>query len=104
MPEEPAGDDNVEPDSDEEDISQTNTSFTPTEEQLRDLKIAHDNSGHPLNADFARLLRRGNARPEVAAWVRKHFSCEQCDAHKQPKARRPYADRQRCRRPTDSTM
>ena len=38
--------------------------FTPTEQQLRDLKIAHDNAGHPSNADFARLLRRGNARPD----------------------------------------
>ena len=65
--------------------------FTPTAAQLRDLKIAHANSGHPSNADFARLLRRGNAKPEVAAWVRQNFTCEACQANQLPKARRPTA-------------
>ena len=65
--------------------------FTPSESQLRDLHLAHDNSGHPGNADFARLLRRGNCRPEIPAWVRKNFSCEACEANQLPKARRPSA-------------
>ena len=55
------------------------------------MRIAHDNAGHPTNVDFARLLRRGNARPELANWVRHHFRCEACEAHRPPKARRPAA-------------
>ena len=55
------------------------------------LKITHDNAGHPTSQDFARLLRRGHARPEVANWVRKHFSCADCEANKRPSARRPAA-------------
>ena len=39
--------------------------WDPSDKEKADLKIAHDNSGHPLNRDFARLLRRGNAKPEV---------------------------------------
>ena len=62
MPEERDQDENAEPDSDEEDYPELNNTFTPNGQQLRDLKIAHDNSGHPSNADFARLLRRGNAK------------------------------------------
>ena len=82
LPEERVVDKNADPGSDDEDQEPPATvEFTPTEQQLRDLKIAHDHAGHPSNADFARLLRRGNARPEVAAWVRKHFSCEACQAN-----------------------
>ena len=58
---------------------------------MSDLRIAHDNSGHPTNSDFARLLRRGHARPEVAQWVRHRFKCEGCEANKMPRARRPAA-------------
>ena len=90
LPEEEVDDPNAEPDSDEE-IADPPPNFDPTAQQLTDLKIAHDNSGHPSNADFARLLRRGNARPEVANWVRRNFRCEQCEAHRPPKARRPAA-------------
>ena len=84
-------DDNEEPASDEDDLPPLDQGWKPTTTQVKDLKIAHDNAGHPSNADFGRLLRRGNARPEVAQWVRKHFSCEECTANKQPKARRPAA-------------
>ena len=42
--------------------------WVPNEKQKRDLKMAHDNCGHLSNSDFARLLRRGNCKPEVAAW------------------------------------
>ena len=53
LPEEGEADDpNLEPDSDEEEPPPA--SFEPTSAQLRDLKIAHDNAGHPTNADFAR--------------------------------------------------
>ena len=37
------------------------------------------------------MLRRGNANPDVANWVRKHFRCEECEANQRPKARRPAA-------------
>ena len=90
LPEERVEDDTAEPGSDEE-PEPAAVDFKPTAEQLRDLKIAHDNAGHPSNADFARVLRRGNARPEVAARVRNNSSCEACGAHQQPKARRPAA-------------
>ena len=63
----------------------------PNAQELSDLKITHDSAGHPTNADFAKLLRRGNAKPEVASWVRKHFSCPDCEANKRPHARRPAA-------------
>ena len=91
LPEEAADadDPNLEPDSDEEEPPPPQ--FDPTPSQLRDLKIAHDNAGHPTNVDVARLLRRGNAKPEVANWVRHHFRCEACESHKAPKARRPAA-------------
>ena len=57
---------NDEHDSDDEAIVPPE-GFTPSESQLRDLHLAHDNSGHPSNADFARLLRRGNCRPEAVS-------------------------------------
>ena len=92
LPEERIEDDNPndEPDSDHEAIVPP-AGFTPSESQLRDLHLPHDYSGHPSNADFVRLLRRGNCRPEIAAWVRKNFSCEACEANQLPKARRPSA-------------
>jgi hypothetical protein len=37
------------------------------------------------------MLRRGNCKPEIVAWVRKHFKCETCQATAHPKARRPSA-------------
>jgi len=91
LPEERVGEDpNAAPDSDEEEAPPP-PDFQPSPDQLRDLHIAHDNSGHPTNADFARLLRRGNCKPEIAAWVRKNFKCEQCEAETRPRARRPTA-------------
>ena len=63
--------------------------FTPTVDQLRDLKIAHDNSGHPTNVDFCRMLRLGNCRPDVVKWVKKNFKCDGCEANKRPESRRP---------------
>ena len=62
-------DPNEDPASDEDEISTDAERFEPSSAQFRDLKLAHDNAGHPTNADFARLLRRGNCRPEIAAWV-----------------------------------
>lgn len=63
----------------------------PSDQELRDLKISHDNAGHPTNADFARLLRRGSAKPEIANWVRNHFHCPDWESNKRPAARRPAA-------------
>ena len=65
--------------------------WEPSKEQRRDLEFAHDNSGHPSKADFARLLRRGNVDPKVVRWVKKNFRCETCEAHKRPSSRRPVA-------------
>ena len=65
--------------------------FKPTEQQLIDVRQAHDNAGHPSHADFARLLRRGNANTKLAIWVRKNFSCPESAANIRPKARRPAA-------------
>lgn len=63
----------------------------PTQEKKRDLEFAHDNSGHPSRAEFARLLRRGSVDPKVVRWVKMHFSCETCEANKLPSSRRPVA-------------
>ena len=46
-------------DSDEEDPPPPE--WRPAPAQMSDLRIARDNSGQPTSADFARLLRRGNA-------------------------------------------
>ena len=88
VPEELEGEDNEEPDEDDDDLNQPPgpLDFEPTPDQKRDLKIAHDNSGHPGNQDFARLLRRGNCRPEIARWVRHHFKCPECEANQRPRA------------------
>ena len=53
--------------------------------------MAHDNCGHPLNTDFARMLRLGNARPEVWKWVKHNFTCPECQAEKRPHTRNPSA-------------
>ena len=85
-------DDNAEPSSDEEEEpGARHPNFEPSAAQLRDLKIAHDNAGHPNNADFARMIKLGNGKKEIVQWVRKNFKCEECEAHKRPKARRPAA-------------
>jgi len=92
LPEERIADDpNAEPDSDEEEPPPVHQEWQPDAQELRDLAIAHDNAGHPNNTDFARLLRRGNAKPEVASWVRRNYTCEACESNKMPKARRPAA-------------
>ena len=78
-------------DSEEEGVRVPDNEYQPSEEDQRDIKKVHDNSGHPRTDDFVRLLRRGGARSEVVSWVKKHFRCEQCEAHKLPKIRRPTA-------------
>jgi hypothetical protein len=83
--------------SEEEDDTELPMEQAPDAQQLRDSKIAHDNSGHPTNCDFARLLRKWNAKAKVATWVRRHFGCEACQAHAVPKARRLAAIPRSCR-------
>eukprot|EP00959_Pyramimonas_sp_CCMP1952_P282612 5906956-Pyramimonas_sp.AAC.1 len=63
----PVDDPSAEPDSDDDVPSQPGGS--PTVDQLTDLELARDSSGHPSNRDFVRLLRRGDAKPEVARLV-----------------------------------
>ena len=65
--------------------------YHPTAQELKDIKLAHDNCGHPQNVDYVRMLRFGGVRPEVCDWVRDHFRCDECEGHKLPKARRPTA-------------
>ena len=55
------------------------------------MKLARSNLGHPSNNDFARTLKLGNAKPEVVRWVKRHFKCDDCEANKRPKAKRPAA-------------
>ncbi len=77
--------------SDEEEVETPSPDFWPTKAQLVDLKIAHDNNGHPTATDFARMIRLGNGKPELVKWVKHHFRCDDCEAHRKPKARRPSA-------------
>jgi hypothetical protein len=84
-------DDDAAPLSDDEDIDPPSPDYHPTRQQLIDLKIAHDNSGHPTATDFARLLKLGNAKPELVRWVKKNFVCEECQANTRPRAKRPSA-------------
>ena len=90
LPEEKIEDENADPEDDveEDEAVPDMPAYTPDEQTLKDLKFAHDNSGHPTNADFARMLRLGNAKPEVVKWVRKNFHCPDCAANKRPYARR----------------
>ena len=81
----------LEPDKDDSDYEEPAASFEPTKAQKADLQIAHENSGHPSAKDFARMLRRGNCKPEIANWVAKNFKCPECEANKRPKSRRPTA-------------
>ena len=62
-----------EPDQDDSDFEEPPAEYAPTAQEQKDLQIAHANAGHPTAKDFARMLRRGNARPEIAHWVSKHF-------------------------------
>ena len=41
--------------------------WSHNEKQKRYLNMVHGNCGHTRSSDFARLLRRGNRKPEVAA-------------------------------------
>ena len=81
----------LEPDKDDSDYEEPAASFEPTKAQKADLQIAHENSGHPSAKDFARMLRRGNCKPDIANWVAKHFKCPECEANKRPTSRRPTA-------------
>ena len=81
----------MEPDMDDSDAEREPIGFEPTQSQRKDLQLAHENAGHPSAKDFARMLRRGSCKPEVASWVAKHFKCPECEANKRPKARRPTA-------------
>jgi len=83
-------DDDAAPVSDDE-IEPSDPHFWPTARQIQDLKLAHDNSGHPTNADFARMIRLGNGKPELVRWVKQHFKCDDCLANKVPCAKRPTA-------------
>ena len=98
--EEVAGDDDdnrgpeendLEPDRDDSDYEEPTPGFVPTRQQMQDLQLAHENAGHPSAKDFARMLRRGNAKPEIANWVSRNFRCPECDANRRPKSRRPTA-------------
>ena len=86
----PEGDMDASPFSDDE-MDPADPNFHPTAQQLVDLKIAHDNSGHPTAKDFARMIKLGNGKPELVRWVKHHFKCDDCEANKRPKSRRPSA-------------
>ena len=51
--------------SDDDEPETTSLIFRPTAQQLKDLKIAHDNSGHPTASEFARMIKLGNGKPEL---------------------------------------
>ena len=65
--------------------------FQPSAQQLKDLRLAHDNNGHPTNTDFARMIKLGNGKPELVKWVKHHFRCDDCEANRRPRAKRPSA-------------
>eukprot|EP00971_Amphidinium_carterae_P080011 1583588-Amphidinium_carterae.1 len=58
--------------ADDPDEDEGNGVWEPTEAELKSLQLAHNNLGHPINADFCRLLRRGGARAEVVRWTMRH--------------------------------
>jgi len=78
-------------DDDNDTLPTTDDNFQPTAQQIRDLKIAHDNCGHPTAPDFARMLKLGNAKPELVKWVKHNFKCDACEANKRPRSKRPSA-------------
>ena len=82
-----AEDPNADPEEDYDFYFPENEDWAPTARQFKD--IAHDNLGHPSNRDFARMIKVGNGRPEIARWVAKHFRCDGCQAVKHIRSQRP---------------
>ncbi len=55
------------------------------------VKRVHVNHAHPPKSDFIRMLKVARAKEQVIDWVRKEFSCEECDAQRKPSWRRKAA-------------
>ena len=74
---------NEDPDTEEEAESvvqllhDIDADWRPDAQTQKDVKIAHDNAGHPMNRDFARLRKRGNAKPAIVRWVKPLFQRDQ---------------------------
>lgn len=73
----------------DEEIDLPDPAWQPSSQQLKDPKIAHANSGHPTNKDFSRMIKLGNGKPELVRWVRHNFRCDDCEANRRPRAKKP---------------
>eukprot|EP00959_Pyramimonas_sp_CCMP1952_P191941 4013366-Pyramimonas_sp.AAC.1 len=51
----------------------------------------HVNLGHPCPENFVKVLKAAQAKPEILIYVRQHFRCPECSAHKKPAAHRRVA-------------
>ena len=97
---------NEDPDTEEDDgpvvtaLHDIEAYWHPGAQTQRYPNIAHNNAGHPMNRDFVRLFKRGNAKPAIVRWVKRRFKCEQCMADNTPYTRRLAADP----KATESTM
>eukprot|EP00971_Amphidinium_carterae_P332368 6466496-Amphidinium_carterae.1 len=66
--------------------------WTPTTQQLKDIQIAHDNSGHPPPQRFAQLLRLGGAPKQLVRYILREWRCPTCVARQRPQPRPPAAN------------
>lgn len=65
--------------------------WLPSREQLSTFHRAHSYMSHPTTCSFARVLRLGDAKPEVWRLVEKTFVCPDCQAETRLHARNPSA-------------
>eukprot|EP00971_Amphidinium_carterae_P098498 1947929-Amphidinium_carterae.4 len=72
----------------EEEASQV---WEPSERQLQDLQIAHNNLGHPTPIRMAQILSNAGAHSVLVKYVRGKWKCPTCQRRAKPDAPRPAA-------------
>eukprot|EP00971_Amphidinium_carterae_P330189 6463068-Amphidinium_carterae.1 len=65
--------------------------WEPSDRQLRDLQIAHNNMGHPTPPKMAQMLTNAGAHRTLVKYVRETWRCPTCRRRAKPDAPRPAA-------------
>eukprot|EP00971_Amphidinium_carterae_P340099 6478282-Amphidinium_carterae.2 len=79
------------PEDEMEAAAEANAIWEPSDRQLRDLQIAHNNLGHPAPAKMAQMLSNAGAHAVLVRYVREHWRCPTCQRRAKPDAPRPAA-------------
>eukprot|EP00971_Amphidinium_carterae_P326644 6457566-Amphidinium_carterae.1 len=80
-----------EEDANSEDEKEALKVWEPSERQLQDLQIAHNNLGHPTSARMAQMLSNAGAHAVLVKYVREKWKCPTCQRRTKPEAPRPAA-------------